>query len=94
MSDDLKQNLRGSCYLAFEDGTNDYETAPEAADRIEELEKQNASLEAKLAKVEDRLFNCAMDLNIYMDLVEKLQEELDNRERSNELRKETTDAGR
>ena len=38
MSDDLKQNLRGSCYLAFEDGTNDYETAPEAADRIEALE--------------------------------------------------------
>ena len=49
MSDDLKQNLRESCYLAFEDGTNDYETAPEAANRIEELEKQNASLEAKLA---------------------------------------------
>ena len=40
MSDDLKQNLRGSCYLAFEDGTNDYETAPEAANRIEELEGQ------------------------------------------------------
>jgi len=40
MSDELKQNLRGSCYLAFEDGTNDYETAPEAANRIEELEGQ------------------------------------------------------
>jgi hypothetical protein len=44
MSDDLKQNLRGSCYLAFEDGTNDYETAPEAADRIEELEAELKAL--------------------------------------------------
>jgi hypothetical protein len=51
MSDDLKQNLRGSCFLAFEDGTNDYETAPEAADRIEELEAQlsNVSFELNTA---------------------------------------------
>jgi hypothetical protein len=50
MSDDLKQNLRGSCFLAFEDGTNDYETAPEAADRIDELE---AKLKSALAALGD-----------------------------------------
>ena len=63
MSDDLKQNLRGSCYLAFEDGTNDYETAPEAADRIDELEKQNASLEAAIkrqASAARTLRSCAL----------------------------------
>lgn len=43
MSDDLKERLGGSCYLAFENGTNDYSAAQEALDRIEELE-------AKLAK--------------------------------------------
>jgi len=47
--------------------------------------KRRGELETKLVDVEGRLFNCAMDLNIYIDLVEKLQEELDNRERSNEL---------
>jgi len=101
MSDDLVKRLRDTPnwkreeYGDYKYAGVHYDRAPfEAANRIEELEKQNASLEAKLAKVEDRLFNCAMDLNIYMDLVEKLQEELDNRERSNELRKETTDAGR
>ena len=53
MSDDLKQNLRGSCYLAFEDGTNDYETAPEAADRIEELEAANKLLNEQLDSIEE-----------------------------------------
>lgn len=37
MSDDLVKRLRSSCYLAFDDGTNDYSAAPDAADRIEEL---------------------------------------------------------
>jgi len=55
MSDDLKQNLRGSCYLAFEDGTNDYETAPEAADRIEELEKALANMQREYDKRGDRI---------------------------------------
>ena len=34
MSDDLKQRLRDSCYLAFDDGTNDYGTAEEAAEGL------------------------------------------------------------
>lgn len=38
MSDDLVKRLRDSCYLAFDDNTNDYATAIEAADRIEQLE--------------------------------------------------------
>jgi hypothetical protein len=38
MIDDLVKRLRESCYLAFEDGTNDYSSAIEAADRIEQLE--------------------------------------------------------
>ena len=38
MTDDLVKCLRDSCYLAFDDGTNDYGTAEEAADRIEKLE--------------------------------------------------------
>lgn len=38
MTDDLVKRLSGSCYLAFEDGTNDYSAAQEAADRIEQLE--------------------------------------------------------
>ena len=37
---DLIKRLGASCYLAFEDGTNDYSAAQEAIDRIEELEKQ------------------------------------------------------
>jgi len=36
--DDLVKRLRDSCYLAFDDNTNDYATAIEAADRIEQLE--------------------------------------------------------
>jgi len=44
MSDDLIGRLSDSCYLAFEDGTNDFSAAQEAIDRIEELE-------AKLTKV-------------------------------------------
>ena len=38
MTDDLVKRLRDSCYLAFDDNTNDYATAIEAADRIETLE--------------------------------------------------------
>lgn len=38
MTDDLVKCLRDSCYLAFDDGTNDYGAADEAADRIEKLE--------------------------------------------------------
>jgi hypothetical protein len=38
MTDDLVKRLRDSCYLAFDDNTNDYATAIEAADRIEQLE--------------------------------------------------------
>jgi hypothetical protein len=34
----IVKRLRDSCYLAFEDGTNDYTTAEQAADRIEALE--------------------------------------------------------
>ena len=37
--DDLVKRLRDSCYLAFDDNTNDYQSAIEAADRIEALEK-------------------------------------------------------
>lgn len=35
---DLVKRLRDSCYLAFDDGTNDYASAHKAADRIKELE--------------------------------------------------------
>jgi hypothetical protein len=36
----LIARLRYACYLAFDDGTNDFGTAPEAADRIEALTKE------------------------------------------------------
>ena len=64
--DDLIKRLSASCYLAFEDGTNDYSAAQEAIDRIEELVKGRkamamrdagydvyAGLEAKLTKAEE-----------------------------------------
>jgi len=35
--------------------------------------------DAKLAEVKDRLFSCAMDLDIYMGLVDKLQDKLDDK---------------
>lgn len=35
----IQERLRSSCYLAFDDGSNDYATASEAADRIDALEK-------------------------------------------------------
>ena len=38
--DDLIKRLGASCYLAFENGTNDYSAAQEAIDRIEELVKE------------------------------------------------------
>jgi len=50
MSDDLVNRLRDSCYLAFDDGTNDYAAAHKAADRIEELQGRAAAVEAKLEK--------------------------------------------
>jgi len=67
MSDDLVNRLRDSCYLAFDDGTNDYAAAHKAADRIEELQGRAAAVEAKLAKaVEEKL--CATDtLNAWFD---------------------------
>jgi len=37
---DLIKRLGSSCYLAFEDGTNDYSAAQEAIDRIEQLVKE------------------------------------------------------
>ena len=40
----LIKRLGASCYLAFEDGTNDYSAAQEAIDRIEELVKEKTAL--------------------------------------------------
>lgn len=40
MSDDLIERLSESCYLAFEDGTNDFSAAQEAIDRIKQLERE------------------------------------------------------
>lgn len=40
MTEYLVKRLRESCYLAFDDGTNDYATAISAADLIEGLEKE------------------------------------------------------
>lgn len=51
MTDDLKARLRGSCYLAFEDGTNDYGSAPDAADRIEQLEAALTQSREEMAKL-------------------------------------------
>jgi hypothetical protein len=39
MSDDLIERLSDSCYLAFDDGTNDFSAAQEAIDRIAQLER-------------------------------------------------------
>lgn len=39
--------LRSSCFLAFDDGTNDYGTAPLAADLLTALLAQNAALRAE-----------------------------------------------
>jgi len=36
--EELIARLRSACFLAFDDGTNDYSSAPDAADRIEALE--------------------------------------------------------
>lgn len=38
--EELIAQLRGSCFLAFDDGTNEYASAPAAADRIEALVKE------------------------------------------------------
>jgi hypothetical protein len=57
--DDLVKRLRDSCYLAFDDNTNDYATAIEAADRIEQLE-------AALRKLDDMIYELdAGDLDLY-----------------------------
>ena len=53
--DDLKKELRASSYLAFEDGTNDYGTAPEAADRIEQLDAKLTLAIAALKQSRDEL---------------------------------------
>ena len=42
MSDDLIKRLGSSCYLAFENGTNDYSAAQEAIDHIEQTEAKLA----------------------------------------------------
>jgi chromosome segregation ATPase len=38
--EELITRLRSACFLAFDDGTNDYGTAPNAADRIEALVRE------------------------------------------------------
>lgn len=48
MSDDLVTPLRNASYLAFEDGTNDYTTAPKAAYVLEAQAARIAELEAAL----------------------------------------------
>lgn len=67
--DDLCARLKTSCYLAFDDGTNDYATAEEAAAAIRELEaecnqwrvdceefrRDMEAAEAKLVECEARL---------------------------------------
>lgn len=40
MSDDSVKQLRDSCYVAFDDGTNDYDLAHKTAARIEELKAE------------------------------------------------------
>ena len=45
---DLIKRLGSSCYLAFENGTNDYSAAQEAIDHIEELMKERDELGRKL----------------------------------------------
>lgn len=45
---DLTTLLRDAAYLAFEDGTNDYTTAPKAADALEAQAARIAELEAAL----------------------------------------------
>jgi hypothetical protein len=44
----ITKRLRDSCYLAFDDGENDYTTAPQAASRIEQLEAEVKRLEQQL----------------------------------------------
>jgi len=56
MTDDLVKRLRDSCYLAFDDGTNDYSTAIEAADRIEVLEKAICDYAAAVVEMEGVTF--------------------------------------
>lgn len=49
---DLTTLLRNAAYLAFEDGTNDYTTAPEAADALEAQAARIAELEAVVADLD------------------------------------------
>ena len=51
---DLTTLLRDAAYLAFEDGTNDYTTAPKAAKALEAQAAHIAKLEAALNKINDK----------------------------------------
>ena len=68
MSDDLAERLRLPSF------SKRYRLA--AADRIEELEKQNASLEAKLAKAVEALqfYRSAVNLRIGCEITHAMQE--------------------
>jgi hypothetical protein len=61
---ELIAQLRDACYLAFDDGTNDFGTAPEAADRIEAL---NAQIE--------RMWDALEYVDAHIDLEEEISEE-------------------
>jgi hypothetical protein len=50
--EELIERLRSACFLAFDDGTNDYGTAPDAADRIEQLVKENSDLKRRCVNTE------------------------------------------
>lgn len=56
MTDDLVKRLRDSCYLAFEDGTNDYNSAIEAADRVETLGAALLEIFDHECRISDRSF--------------------------------------
>ena len=49
--DDLLNRLKEASYLAFDDGTNDYQTAITAAHRIESMKAENARLRETLRTV-------------------------------------------
>ena len=70
MTDDLVKRLRVSCYLAFEDGTNDYGSAIEAADRIEALEAGFQVADEKWSKISARCEALEAALNKCVDIVE------------------------
>jgi hypothetical protein len=55
MTDDMVNRLNASCYLALVDGTNDYSTAMEAADRIEALTAERDDAQADNARLREAL---------------------------------------